>query len=289
MTKIIVDSTCDLPKSILEQYDIKVLPLNVVLGDREYLDGVEIQVEELYAEMRGGVVPKTSQVRTDKLTEAFEEYAMQTKDFIYLAFSSALSGTCDLAKTVMEKISFRYPKVRMEVVDSRSGSLATGLIALQAARLAENGWGYSVLLRQIDFMVEHIEHIFAISDLSWLAKGGRINRAVGLAGSLLDVRPILDVESGHLKVIGTARGRRRTLNSLVDLVKQRIREFPEQVVGISHADDLPAAQEIMTMLREKLGITNFIVQRIGCVLGVHLGIGGVGIFFFNSKPELYTG
>ncbi|SMC82493.1 DegV family protein [Papillibacter cinnamivorans] len=289
MTKIIVDSTCDLPKAILEQYDIKVMPLNVVLGDKEYLDGVEITVEELYAEMRRGVVPKTSQIRTEELLETFETYAVQAMDFIYLAFSSALSGTCDLAKMVLQKISAQYPQVKMEVVDSRSGSLATGLIALQAARMAENGWNYSVVLQQIDFMVEHIEHVFAISDLHWLAKGGRISRAAGLAGSLLDVRPILDVENGRMKVIGAARGRRRTMNALIELVKQRIRDFPEQIVGISHADDLPAAQEIMDMLREKAGITDFIVERIGSVLGAHLGIGGVGIFFFNAKPELYAG
>lgn len=285
--KIIVDSTCDLPRELLREHDIRVLPLNILLDGKEYLDGEEIGIEEVYEHMRRGILPKTSQVRTDIMLRLFEEYASQKQDFIYIAFSSKMSGTCGLAESLLKEVSARYPGVRMKVVDSGSGSLATGLIALEAAKEAERDVSFYSLLDSIKFMANHAEHVFAIRDLLWLTKGGRIGKVVGKFGSLLDIRPLLDVRDGEIKLFGAARGKRRTLHTLVEQVAQRIREFPEQTVGVSHAGDPEAAGELVDLLRERLGTANFIVQPIGGVLGAHLGIGGVGVFFFNARPERY--
>jgi DegV family protein with EDD domain len=287
MIKIIVDSTCDLPQEILQEYDIKILPLNVLLNGVEYRDRVDIQVEEVYAQMKKGIVPKTSQVSPKEIHSMFTHHIKQATDFIYLAFSSALSGTHNLAKSIQEELTESNPNIKMAVVDSKGGSVATGLIVLQAARLARSGLDFANIIKQIDFMVKHVEHIFAISDLEWLIKGGRINRIVGKTGSILNIKPILDVQNGKMRVISAVRGQRKALRTVVDLVAERIKEFPDQIVGIAHADDLPAAEEVMEMLRTKIGASKFIVQKIGCVLGAHLGIGGVGVFFFNAKPELY--
>ncbi|MBE6082264.1 MULTISPECIES: DegV family protein [Tissierellales] len=287
MIKIIVDSTCDLPQDILKEYDIKVMPLNVLINDVEYRDRVDIQTDQVYEYMKKGVVPRTSQIYPEEIYNTFIDYAKKTYDFIYLAFSSALSGTFDLAKMIQKEIKDRYPKVHMEVVDSKSGSFATGIIALQAAKLADKGYEISEILEQVNFMVKHIEHIFVISDLSWLLKGGRISKIAAKTGSILNLRPLLDVQNGHLKVIGVVRGKKKALRAIVDLVAQRIKNFPNQIVGISHADDLQTAQEVVELLKEKIGISNTMIEKIGCVLGAHLGIGGVGVFFLNLKPKLY--
>ncbi|NLP44720.1 MAG: DegV family protein, partial [Peptococcaceae bacterium] len=272
MIKIIVDSTCDLPQEILQEYDIKILPLNVLLNGVEYRDRVDIQVEEVYAQMKKGIVPKTSQVSPKEIHSMFTHHIKQATDFIYLAFSSALSGTHNLAKSIQEELTESNPNIKMAVVDSKGGSVATGLIVLQAARLARSGLDFANIIKQIDFMVKHVEHIFAISDLEWLIKGGRINRIVGKTGSILNIKPILDVQNGKMRVISAVRGQRKALRTVVDLVAERIKEFPDQIVGIAHADDLPAAEEVMEMLRTKIGASKFIVQKIGCVLGAHPGI-----------------
>jgi DegV family protein with EDD domain len=210
MIKIIVDSTCDLPQDILKEYDIKVMPLNVLINDVEYRDRVDIQTDQVYEYMKKGVVPRTSQIYPEEIYNTFIDYAKKTYDFIYLAFSSALSGTFDLAKMIQKEIKDRYPKVHMEVVDSKSGSFATGIIALQAAKLADKGYEISEILEQVNFMVKHIEHIFVISDLSWLLKGGRISKIAAKTGSILNLRPLLDVQNGHLKVIGVVRGKKKS-------------------------------------------------------------------------------
>lgn len=289
MIKIIVDSTCDLPQNILEEYDIKVMPLNVLINDVEYRDRVDIQTDQVYEYMKKGVIPRTSQIYPEEIYNTFINYAQKAYDFIYLAFSSALSGTFELAKMVQKKVKSQYPKVNMEVVDSKSGSFATGLMALQAAKLANKGYGISEILEQVNFMIKHIEHVFVISDLSWLIRGGRISKIAAKTGSILNLRPLLNVQNGRLKVIGVVRGKKKALRAIVDLVAQRIKSFPDQIVGISHADDLQTAQEVVELLKEKIGISNTMVEKIGCVLGTHLGIGGVGVFFLNLKPKLYIG
>lgn len=286
MTKIIVDSTCDLPQDIIKKYDIKVMPLNVMINNVEYKDRVDIQTDQVYEYMNKGIVPRTSQIYPAVIYNAFADYAKEAYDFIYLAFSSALSGTFNVAKLVQKEIKAKYPNVNMEVVDSKSGSFATGLIALRAAELADKGYGISQILQQVNFMVKHIEHVFAISDLSWLAKGGRINKIAGKAGSLLNLRPLMDVQNGSMRVIDLVRGKKNALRAITNLVAERIKNFPNQLVGISHADDLEMAQAIAALLKEKIGITGFMIEKIGCVLGAHLGIGGVGVFFLNEKPEL---
>ena len=287
MTRIIVDSTCDLSQEYLDQYGIPVMPLRVLLDGVEYRDRMDIQIGDVYARMRQGVLPKTSQIAPADLYETFSACAGRGEDLIYIAFSAAMSGTCNLAAAVVEELRQEYPDRRMEVVDSMGGCLATGLIALQAARLAAAGQPYDRLLEQIRYLIEHVQHVFAVADLNWLVKGGRVNKIVGRTGSMLDIRPILDVEEGRMKVIGFARGARKTFANIAELVAKRIAAFPEQIVGIAHADDPTQAYQMKELLERTTACKNFMIERIGCVLGAHLGISGVGVFFFDARPDFY--
>lgn len=287
MVKIVIDSTCDLPEEYMKLYDIKSLPLRILLGDKEYSDKVTIQVEEVYDEMRKGVVPKTSQVSAADMYKVFTKYCEEKQDFIYLSFSSVLSGTHDVAKLIIEELKEKYHDCNMEVIDSKGGALGTGLIALQAARMGRTTDDFEAIKKEIEFMVEHVEHVFTLDDLDWLIKGGRISKAVGVVGGVLDIKPIMHVDNGYLKVIKTSRGRKKSINTLINMVEERSAKFPSQIIGISHADDLETAKEIEAKLKANNPNRKFIIQHIGSVLGSHLGLGGVGILFLNEKPEFY--
>lgn len=284
MIKIMVDSTCDLPDEFIKKYDIKILPLRVSLEDEEYLDKESIQVDEVYSAMRKGIIPKTSQPSPKDIYDIFNEYCTNGLDFIYLSFSSVMSGTYQLAYSMLQEFKEKYPAVKMEIIDSKGGSTATGLIALHAARLCkENGQDFESIIGKIQELVNHVEHVFTISDLDWIIKGGRISRAKGIIGNMLDIKPILDVKDGAMEVIKTVRGRKKALQTVVDILEERAGKSTDQIIGVSHADDLKTAEELIDIIKTRLGYKDFIVNKIGSVLGTHLGIGGVGIFFFNKE------
>lgn len=287
MVKIVVDSICDLPEKYMKEYDIKTLSLRILLEDREFLDKVDIQVKDVFAEMRKGVLPKTSQVSISEMGKVFSKYCEENQDFIYLSFSSALSGTYNTARMLIDEMKEKYPNCKMEVIDSKSGSLATGLIALQAARLGKETDDYDKVKNQIEFMIDHVEHIFTLDDLDWLIKGGRINKAVGKVGGVLDIKPIINMDNGVLKIFKTARGRKKSVNMLIKTFEEKSANFSDQIVGIAHVDDLEIAEEIKMVLEEKNKNTKFIIMEIGSTLASHLGLGGVGILFFNERPEFY--
>ncbi|WP_238881903.1 DegV family protein [Clostridium sp. YIM B02551] len=286
MVKFIVDSTCDLPEDLIIKSNISLIPLKVLIDDKDYLDKKTINVDEVYSAMRRGILPKTSQPNPKDMYDIFEECCRKGEDFIFLSFSSALSGTYRLAKTIVLELKERYPEINMEVIDSKSGSTATGLIVLEAIKFnQESGHGFYEIVGKIRNLVTHIEHVFTIADLNWLIKGGRIGKTQGVIGNILDIKPILDVSNGEMEIIQKVRGKKKSLHRMVDILEERAGNYKEQIIGVSHADDIETAEELVNMIKIRLGYKQFIINKIGSVLGSHLGIGGVGIFFFNDELD----
>ena len=287
MIKIIVDSSSDLPEELMDEYDIKLLPQRIYLLDMEYFDKVTIDAEEVYAAMSSGIMPMTSLPRPIDILDLFRQCCLEGNDFIYIALSSKLSGTYQLAVSLLEEVQKQYEGIRMKVIDSKSGSTATGLIALQAAKLSRSGKDFDTIVEQICELAEHVEHIFMVGDLHWLIRGGRITKTEGMIGSILNIKPILHVNDGAVELLEKVRGRKRALLTIMDIMEERIKDFPEQTIGISHAGDLDIAYEFRDMIARRLGDKDIMINKIGAALVSHLGIGGVGVFFFNKKSDLY--
>jgi len=282
MTRIIVDSTCDLPRTVAEQYGIVTLPLHVLVGEQEYLDRETITTEKVYEMMRRGILPTTAQAGAAEAYARLAERLKRGEDLLYLAFSSKMSGTYNLIRQVMAELRTLYPQRLLCALDSKSGSFATGLIAMEAARAAAGGMAFRALQDRCRFLIGHVEHVFVIRDLNWMIRGGRISKTMGYTANLLDIKPILDVADGEMEVIQKVRGRLKSLKRVADIVAARAAACPEQTIGITHADDLSAAEKMRGLLAERLPRCRFLIEEIGAVLGVHLGIGGVGVFFFNQ-------
>ncbi len=289
MIEIIADSICDLPPSLMSHYQLKVLPLHVYLNEQEYRDKVDISTEAVYAAMRQDILPKTSHISLEDTLNQFSACAQNSQDFIYPAFSAALSGSCDLAKQVVQKLKVDYPHVQMAVIDTRSGAAAQGLITLQAVRMSQKNAAFADIVTNINHMAAHVEHIFSMEDLNWLTKGGRIPKIAGKGGSILNIHPLLHVDNGAMKVIGAVRGSKKQLHTLCDTALQRLQNFPDQLIAIAHADDYARALEVRDYLSTHTGLDDhhFLIQQIGSVLATHLGLKGLGIFFFNERPPYY--
>lgn len=288
MTKIIIDSTTDLPKDIIDRYDIDILPLRIYINGREYLDKFTICVSDVYKEMKNGILPQTSLPNPKNIYELFEKYASKGKDFIFYSFSSKLSSTYETSYLIIKELKKKFPDVNMGIIDTKGGSLGSGLIALQGALAAKKGESFDNIIKNSKQASENIEHIFSINDLSWLLKGGRISKSSEIIGRTLNIKPILEVRDGKMEVVKKARGRKKMLNTVLDMVENRIEEFPEQIIGIAHADDLKTALKMKDMIEKRIECKNgILIEKIGSVLGSHLGIGGVGVLFFNREPDLY--
>ncbi len=288
MIKIVIDSTCDLEKKYLKKYDVAVLPLSVILDDKAFLDGVDITTDEVFTAMKKDIVPKTSQVRPGDAHALFEKYAKNGDDFIYLCFSKEMSGTYAMVSNIIGELQAQYPQRKMAIVDTQSGSVAVSIIALQLLSMIEEKKSFAEVLQLAEEMSGHVEHRFLINDLSWLAKSGRINKAVAITGRIIGVKPVLYVNEGKIKMLRIIRGSTRYLQHLATMIVETCKEFPHQVIGISYSDDKQIALDLAKMVTEMLGDCRVMVTRIGSVLASHLGMGGVGAFFMKNKPSYYN-
>lgn len=281
--RILTDSGCDLPKEIIEKYDIDVLPLTVCLGENEYLDSVTITPKEVYDNMREGKVYKTSQVPPSKFKEAFLNYAENGDTCIYIGFSSGLTGTFQSAIIARDDVLELYPNFDLYMIDTKCASIGFGLVVYKAAIMLSEEKTKEEILENIKFNSKHMEHIFTVDSLEYLFRGGRVSRTSAFIGDLLNIRPILDVEDGKLVPIEKVRGRKKSLKRIVDIAGERGVNLQNQIIGISHGDCLEEAEKLKEMLEEKYGCKSFLINTVGAVIGAHSGPGTIALFFLNIE------
>lgn len=281
-TKIITDSACDLSSDLIKKWGIDVLPILVYLGDEEYKDGETLSPEELYQNMREGKVYKTAQIPPQVFKEKFKEYAKRNEPCIYIAFSSGLSGTYQSSLMAKNELLEDYPNLDLTIIDTKCASGGFGLVVLKAAQMAMEGISKEEIVKTAKFYSEHMEHIFTVDDLEYLYRGGRVSRTAAVVGSLLNIKPILNVDDGKLVPIDKVRGRNKVLKKMLDIIEERGTNLSNQTIGITHGDDLEVAMKAKEMIKERFNCTDFVIGTIGCAVGAHSGPGTLAIYFLNK-------
>lgn len=279
--KILADSACDLPLSFFNENGVTLFPLKVHLNDTEYEDLVTIEPKQVYDAIRKGQMPKTSQVSPLLFEEAFTKMAEQNEDGIYIAFSSELSGTYQTAVMILEQVKEKYPDFYLTIIDSKAASLGYGLIVKAAVKKLESGASKEEVQKDVEFRCQHLESLFTVNDLEYLAKGGRVSKASAFLGGLLNIKPLLHVEEGKLVPIEKLRGKKKLLRRIIELMKERGTSFENQNVGISHADDEETALEMKSLILDELNVKEVYITSIGSAIGSHTGPGTIAIFFQN--------
>ncbi|CZQ93852.1 degv [Trichococcus palustris] len=287
MTKLIVDSTCDLNEAMRKHPQLEYLPLNIIIDGKSYKDGIEIDLERVYEVMRKGDVPQTSQIDIASLMEILDRNRDANEDLIYLAFSSAMSGTYAVAHQVFEMYREEYPDMKLTLIDSQGGCGGASLAAIQALNMLDKGYSHEEITQAVQEIVEHTSYSFTIANLDWLQKGGRINKATSLIGDTLNIKPLLTVKAGKIVMDQLLRGHERVYKRISKNTLDHIGSHTDQLIVISHVGDPETAQKLKTMLSEALPEATFIILRVSAVLGVHLGIGGVGVFALSEFPAKY--
>lgn len=281
--KIITDSAADMPKHLVEQYDIDVIPLQVIEGEHVYLDNVTLAPVDLFKGMRSGTVYKTSQPNYQTVVDVFTRYAQEGRSCLYLSFSSELSGTYQTAVMAMNDVIEQYPAFAIDVVDTKCASFGEGLVVSKIAQAAETGKNLAALKEMAIFYAAHMEHIFTVDDLEYLLRGGRVSPLAAFIGGILNIKPILHVDQGKLIPIEKVRGRKKVFARIIEIMRARGFRLDNQTIGISHGDDLEAAEQMAAMIREAFGTKEIIITMIGSSVGAHSGPGTLAIFFLNQE------
>lgn len=294
MLKIITDSATDMPKEIVDRFQLHVIPTPVVIDDVDYLDGATIQTGEFYSildDVNRDV--KTYHINPDMFEKAFRPYAERNDTVIYMCFSTGIAGTFNAANLAKQAVLEDYPDFDLTIIDSKSASLGFGLIVYKLLLLQEKGADKDTLIRAAEFFVSHIHHVFTVRTLKYLIKGGRLSKVKGTAGELLDMKPVLIVDQdGALQVLKTVRGHKKSLKALVDYVQEHISDPSSQLIGICHGEDEDALALTKDMLLDTVQPKELVTGTVGCAIGAHTGRGVVGIVFFDEispefEPDLF--
>ncbi|MDP4164163.1 MAG: DegV family protein [Bacillota bacterium] len=282
--KILADSACDLPLEFYQKENVTFIPLKVFINDQEYEDLRTISPKTVYDSIRNGLVPKTSQASPLLFEEIFTSMAEKNEDGIYIALSSQLSGTYQTAVMILEQVKEKYPDFGLTIIDTKCASLGYGLIVKEAVRLATENASKEDILKDVRFRSEHMEHLFTVDDLEYLAKGGRISKASAFVGGLLNIKPLLNVEDGKLEPLEKIRGKKKLLKRIIELMRERGSNLSDQIIGISHGDDLETAEEMKALIEEEFHPKEIFISSIGASIGAHAGAGTIAIFFLNQLP-----
>ena len=281
---ITVNSTVDTGKEWLEERNVPVIPLKYTIDGQEYTDMYGLSDKEFFQKLREGKMSVTSQINPEEAKEMLEPYVKEGKDVLHLAFSSALSGTCNSMKIAAEELQEEYPERKLIVIDSLCACLGEGLLVYKAVQLKRAGKSLEEVAAWVEENKLHIMHNVTIDDLFHLHRGGRVSKASAIVGTMIQIKPIIHMdEHGELKVIGKERGRKKALTHIVDMAVKQSEGWDNDIVMITHGDCKEDAEFVARQVEKKMGVHNILINCIGTVIGSHTGPGVVAVFCMGNK------
>ncbi len=284
---ISTDSTADLLQSFIDEHGIEIQNLGFSFGEENYNGISDMSPATFYERMRNGDVAKTNACIPGDVKVSFEKILKEGKDILHISFSSGLSASYNVAKLVAEELADEYKDREIKVVDSLSAAPGQGLFVYYAVKAKENGMSLSDNAEYLEGLKLHVCHEFTVEDLKYLARGGRISKTTAVIGNIINLKPVLHVDNaGHLINISKARGRRQSLNALVDHMAGHLTdEFKNEVVFIGHGDSLADAEYVRDLVKERFGINNFVINYLSPTIGAHSGPGTIALFYLGSGRE----
>ncbi len=274
--QIITDSMADMPKDVLDKYNIMVMPLTIIFGDEEYRDGIDLTNAQFYEKLsQSKDLPKTSQVSPNKFIEVFEKVLNEGKDVLCINGSSKASGTFQSA--VVAKSSLGNDKI--EVFDTMALSLGAGIFVYEAAKMAAEGKDLKEIVEYLNTIKGNVDHIFTVDTLEYLKKGGRLNPMKATIATMLNIKPILTVVDGLVEPLDKVRGSKKVIGKMIELAKERGKTFENKVIGISHASSEDTVNLLKEQIMKELKPKEIMIKEIGCTIGTHAGPGTLAMFY----------
>jgi len=279
---VVADSVCCLPQEIVEKYDICVVPLQIVYEGKSYRDGIDMTPNEVYKIMRRKEnLPTTSTVSTGDFLNAYRQVSQKAESILCITLTSLQSKTFEAASAAREIAKEEIPDTTIEVFDSRSVAGALGFIVREAARVASQGAGLAEAIEAAREMMGKVNFLAMLDTLYYLARLGRIARAAAWAGSVLDMKPVLEHSPavGETMPVARPRTKRRAIERMLQIMAKRAGSSPVHVL-VNHADELEEAKKLAAEIESRFNCAELYITEFPPVMGVHTGPGLLAIGFY---------
>ena len=285
---IFLDASADYEPSLVKEEGFRIVPMSYTFGG-ELRTGSEREADDFmhrfYDGQRGGELTQTSQITPQQYTDIFSPVLKEGTDILYLALSSGLTNTVNSALVAASDLAEAFPGTTVRVVDTLCATGGTGLLAERAAEYRRAGLSLEENARRLEEDRMRIRHVFMVEDLMYLKRGGRISAASAVAGTMLNIRPILVIDSiGKLVVISKKRGEKQALGELLDHYT-RERDPERQRVFIVHADAPAKAETLSKELLQVNPAAQISISYLNPVIGAHTGPGMYAAIYFGPPRE----
>lgn len=274
--KVVTDSGADLPPSVAAELNITVVPLAINFESERFRDGVDISPDVFYDRLRAGEHPSTTQPSPADFAEVYAKIGKEADVIISCHLSGEMSGTVQSAA-----LASRESDVPVHVLDTRSASMGIGHIAVEAARMAQEGMDVEHILSRLQSIIERQKALFIVDTLEYLQRNGRIGRAQAFVGGLLNIKPLLTLEDGVVSPLERARGRVAALGRLFDSLAAQYDDEPIYA-SLVHADVAEEAERVKEQLMSRFNVQQLIVTQLGPTIGTHTGPGTLGVVCYSA-------
>ncbi|MCQ4846936.1 MAG: DegV family protein [Gordonibacter pamelaeae] len=286
--EIVTDSSSNLVEEMIDDFGLHVLPLTFMVDGEEYqsyLKGQHTDLKQFYTMMREGKVITTSLPNLAESEALMRGLLEQGRDILYLGFSSGLSGTFEATELLMRDLAAEFPERTLLAVDTLAASGGEGLLVWHAVQRARAGAPIGEVRDWVEENKLHLAHWFTVDDLMFLFRGGRVSKTAAWAGTMLNIKPVMHVDDeGHLIPLEKVRGRKKSLNALVDhMEKSAVQPIDQQMVFITHGDCLEEAEYVAEQVKERFGVKEIVINYVDPVIGAHSGPGTMALFFLADK------
>ena len=282
---LFADSSCDLPESLMHEWEIHYSSLSFLFDDSDRIyKNYDMPAREFYGKIRAGHNATTSAVNSADFEEAFAKELEKGNDILYLGFSTGLSSTYQSACVAADELKLKYPERRIRTVDTLAASGGYGMIVYLTRKQKLAGASLDEAAQYAENLKLHQCHWFTVDDLSYLIKGGRVVTALASVGSKLNIKPVMHMDNaGHLIPVTVARGRKNSLRALAARYGKLAQQPGAGPVFISHGDCMEDVEFLKKVLKEEWHVDVERVVDVGPVIGSHTGPGVVALFFIGKE------
>lgn len=284
--QLITDSCCDLPLELVERFDLDIVNFTLTISGEELIDdmGKTFDKTSFFNRLKEGETASTSQVNVHAYLEKFKKYVDEGKPVIYLGFSSELSGSLNSARQAKHMLEEEYDDVDLTIIDTRAASLGEGLLVYEAALKKEAGMSKEDLVKWVEDNKLNYHSWVTVDDIKHLQRGGRISATAATVGSLLNVKPIIIMNrEGKLVPFSKVRGRKKSLQFLIDQTVKNIRVEEDHAVFIGHVGVPEDADFVREKLLEKVSPKEIIISSYGPTIAAHTGFGSLSVFSYGEE------